>query len=145
MTNKIYNVYRSILLNEKYINNGLPPNEFEEHYVLKTLPCFLGIGYICDLDAWSIHPHSHEHFEMSYVSKGKCLIEINGTEYTASAGDIVLYNAGSQHFEKKHPDTPVELFVFAADNIHYKNYPINTLTPPREFTHYTHRSARQQI
>lgn len=45
----------------------------------------------------NVKKHWHRSIELSYIIKGNCLFEINGHEFEAAAGDIILINSCDVH------------------------------------------------
>lgn len=51
------------------------------------------------------HPHSHDYFELIYVSRGNCTQIINDRECNLKEGDLCLLNPNDKHFiDIGHPD-----------------------------------------
>ena len=52
-------------------------------------------------------PHRHPYDEIQFVQEGRGLWVVNGEEFEASAGDILVIKAGEVHRFKNIGDTPL--------------------------------------
>ncbi|WP_405381050.1 cupin domain-containing protein [Maribacter sp. LLG6340-A2] len=57
-------------------------------------------------------PHAHEETEIILILSGNTEMTINGTEYTAGAGDFYLANSQEQHGIRNATDSPCSYFAF---------------------------------
>lgn len=92
----------------------------------------LYVGKISDNPSWSFELHKHDDMhEMLYVDDGKGYFTINNQPYTASKGDILIYNQGILHEERTEPEWPINLYYcgFRLSNTTKKNWIIH---PERE-------------
>jgi AraC-like DNA-binding protein len=74
---------------------------------------FLGGGEILPDPNWRMSAHSHPFHELIVVMRGKMHLRINGSEITATAGDLLLYQAGTVHEERSVASAPVNTFFIA--------------------------------
>jgi len=56
-------------------------------------------------------PHFHPHFELLYITRGVRKLELNGREYSAEAGDLMIFRPGDAHIEFAGTDT-ISYFFF---------------------------------
>ena len=56
-------------------------------------------------------PHFHPHFELLYITRGTRNLELNGRQYSADAGDLMIFRPGDAHIEFAGTET-VSYFVF---------------------------------
>ncbi|QJD84614.1 helix-turn-helix domain-containing protein [Cohnella herbarum] len=74
-------------------------------------PILLYAGQISNDPSWSFPPHKHDDLcEILYVSEGEGLFVIDNITYTASKGDILVYNGGVLHEERSNPDHPLKTY-----------------------------------
>lgn len=60
--------------------------------------CNTGGKFLCAPDyVWSIHTHSFSQNKFYFITSGTCIIEIEGKEYTATAGQWFFIPAGAKH------------------------------------------------
>lgn len=52
-------------------------------------------------------PHRHPYDEIQFIREGKGLYKVDGVEFEAGAGDILVIKAGEVHEFKNHGDTPL--------------------------------------
>jgi AraC-like DNA-binding protein len=73
--------------------------------------------------------HCHDdRLEINYLLEGNAVYEINGEKYTASKGDIVIFNCNTLHDEHVSGVYAVRIYSCAIDNIQYEGIPRNSLT-----------------
>lgn len=93
-------------------------------------PTFL---FICNLKRTETEDnyHSHEHLEISVVTKGFGTYYIDGKEYPIKAGDLVILNPGTYHRSLVTcPQCCATEYYIAFSNIHIREMPPNTLPLP---------------
>ena len=52
-------------------------------------------------------PHRHPYDEIQFIREGKGWYKVEGKEFEASAGDILVIKAGEVHEFKNHGDAPL--------------------------------------
>lgn len=68
------------------------------HETIKVPDQFLAWIYLqSENNITTVKKHWHRSLELSYIIKGCCLFEINGHEFEATAGDIILINSCDVH------------------------------------------------
>lgn len=106
-----------------------------KHYIVnrKSLvdinPTLLYSGTLKKSQDWQDVQHSHYFLEILFVVDGKGTIEINGTPFSITKNDIVVYNADVNHFEQSNSEEPLEVDFIAFDKIHLKDLPLNGILP----------------
>lgn len=65
---------------------------FENNHYYTDEGCFITLS-----DGRTTTTHTHDFLEIVYVFSGSSLQIVDGTEYTASAGDLLFINLGSSH------------------------------------------------
>ena len=73
--------------------------------------------------------HCHDdRLEINFVLDGNAIYEINGEKYTASKGDIVIFNCNTLHDEYVSGVYAARIYSCAIVNIHFQGIPKNSLT-----------------
>ena len=71
------------------------------------------IFYYSDTTVRNIKNHTHDYHEFYFFLKGNVSINIDGTEYPLSSGDIILIPPGTKHHPIiKNQEVPYQRFVF---------------------------------
>lgn len=74
--------------------------------------------------------HCHEErFELMFVMQGSGSWHIDGRQYQAKRGDLLLFNAGVLHDECPHASEDLMLFSCGVDGMKISGLPLNHLTP----------------
>lgn len=74
--------------------------------------CFEQAGRIRPDPVWRMHAHTHPFHELVCVMRGRIHVLSNRTKLACSAGDVLLYPAGTPHEEWTDADDPLEsLFI----------------------------------
>lgn len=67
-------------------------------------------GHVSNNPDWQFPSHKHEDlFEILVIKEGECQFIIGDIEYTASEGDVIIYNKGVLHAEKSSKDSPIHI------------------------------------
>lgn len=73
--------------------------------------------------------HCHDdRLEINFILEGNAIYEINGEKYTASKGDIVIFNCNTLHDEYVSGVYAVRIYSCAIVNLQYEGIPKNSLT-----------------
>ncbi len=79
----------------------------------------------CDAVRW----HWHEEFEVLYIVKGKCRLQVPGEEHILSSGEMAFVNSNTLHYAIGEPFFVLESFVFSpllltgsTDSIFHRKY-----------------------
>jgi len=76
--------------------------------------------------------HCHDdRLEINFILEGNAIYEINGEKYSASKGDIVIFNCNILHEEHVSRAYAVRIYSCAIDNIQFEGIPRNSLTDNR--------------
>lgn len=102
----------------------------ETHYFFKFKPRLLYVGSLDKQGGWREEPHTHEFFEMVFITDGHGTAVIGESEYEVDRGDILIYNAGISHCEKSSRSNPMEACFIAYDKLEITDLPPNWLLPP---------------
>ena len=102
----------------------------EKHYTFKLKPKLLYVGYLNKQVDFKEENHSHDFLEVVFVSGGKGKVIIDGKQADIKSGDILVYNAGCEHYETSSKDDPLELKFLAFDKLQITDLPKNWLIPP---------------
>ncbi len=101
----------------------------EEAYSFQLKPRLLYAGKLEKSVGWSEKPHSHLFSEIIFIIEGSGTVTVDGAERTVHRGDLVIYNAGTEHCEQNSADAPMEMYFFAIDKFRITNLPENHLLP----------------
>ena len=63
------------------------------------------------------NPHTHHCPEITLILEGTSEHLINGRNYTATTGDLIILNAGSVHAEYSLSETPVQIYSIEFDHV----------------------------
>lgn len=102
----------------------------EKHYTFKLKPKLLYVGYLKKQRDFCEENHSHDFLEIVFVSSGEGDVWIDGQKSNIKKGDIIVYNAGCEHYEVSSNDDPLELKFLAFDKLEITDLPKNWLIPP---------------
>lgn len=128
MLKQLHNIYYSIVHQDGCIDRGYTTDNAK----LNIEPKLLRTCFLCNFDQWDIALHSHKFFEIAFISKGKCLFNIDGVDYEVSNGNLVLLNQGTVHIEKQTNDEPIEVFFASFSNIYFEGLPENCLVSKQQ-------------
>lgn len=103
---------------------------FREHQSFKLKPRLLYVGQMNKSKGWTEKPHTHPYCEIIFIPSGSGVTNIDGTEHKINKGDIIIYNAGVEHFEASSLNEPLEMLFFAFDNFEITDIKKNHLLPP---------------
>lgn len=100
---------------------------------LYTIPHLVSIGLEDDHPFFMLRaPHKHDgEVEILLVREGAGLHKIDGKEYYVSAGDLLIFNAGSLH--ERVSTEGIRVFSCTATNVQFPGLPENTLVPKNYF------------
>lgn len=101
----------------------------ENHYNFKLKPRLLYVGSLDKHGGWAEDPHSHDFLEIIFITDGKGKIYFGNKEHSVKKGDLVIYNAGTTHFEKSNEKNPMEILFIAYDKLEITNLSPNCLLP----------------
>ncbi len=104
---------------------------FREHHSFRLKPRLLYVGQLNKSAGWTEKPHTHSFCEIIFISSGCGVANINGVEHNINKGDIIIYNANTEHFEASSDFEPLEMLFFAFDNFEITDLPKNHLLPPK--------------
>lgn len=102
----------------------------EKHYTFKLKPKLLYVGFLNKQSGFKEENHSHDFLEIVFVSGGMGEVTIDGKHSHIKKGDILVYNAGCEHFEISSSEDPLELKFLAFDKLQITDLPKNWLIPP---------------
>jgi len=85
--------------------------------ILEKGPVLLYSGFVYEEPFWYYQEHSHPFCEIVYLYGGSGYFIINGKPYTATKGDILIYNAGALHEERSVPSDPLKTYFCGINNI----------------------------
>ena len=102
----------------------------EKHYTFKLKPRLLFVTVLDKREGWREEPHSHDYLELVFVTDGQGSITVQDTTYHVHKGDLLVYNAGTQHYEISDSNDPMELRGVAFDRLEITDLPKNWLLPP---------------
>lgn len=94
-------------------------------------PTLLYTGMLMKAQDWRSSSHSHDFIEILFILDGDGTVDIDENKFPIKKGDIVVYNAHSNHLEQSSNDEPLEAFFVAFDKIQLKNLPPNCILPER--------------
>ena len=80
-------------------------------------PKLLYAGELSFARDWSEEPHAHPFCELLYVTEGEGEVAAGGSVWPVRAGDLVLYNAGTEHAERTR--TGFAFLFFAVRNLKF--------------------------
>jgi AraC-like DNA-binding protein/mannose-6-phosphate isomerase-like protein (cupin superfamily) len=100
-----------VLVNKNLIN-PLPEREYADNSCkFQKLPFLVYAGQISDNPHWKFSSHKHDDLsEIIYISEGEGTFVIDGKTYSASQGDILIYNRGVIHEEWSNPENPLKTY-----------------------------------
>jgi AraC-like DNA-binding protein len=75
-----------------------------------------------------MHRHQ-ERFELMFIMQGSGTYHIDGRQYQAKQGDLLLFNAGVLHDECPHATDDLMLFSCGVEQLSIHGLPLNHLTP----------------
>lgn len=110
---------------------------FREYRSFRLKPRLLYVGQLNKSEGWTEKPHRHDFCEIIFISSGCGTATINGEQYDITKGDIIIYNAKTEHFEASSLTEPLEMLFFAFDNFEVTDLPKNHLLPPNYSCIYT--------
>ncbi len=102
----------------------------KQHYSFQLKPRLLYVGHLSKDDKFVEEPHSHDFLEIILVSDGSGKVVIGDAEYAIHKGDVLVYNAGTTHFEQCNADDPMEAVFVAYDKLKITDLEPNCLLPP---------------
>lgn len=83
-----------------------------------ALPVLIYAGRIGDEPDWSFPHHKHDDLsEIIYICEGEGSFVVDGREYAAGAGDLLIYNRGVMHGERSNPDKPLRTYFCGVGNL----------------------------
>lgn len=86
-------------------------------------PTFMYAGHIENEKNFFFPKHVHSNYsEMIYITSGMGEFYINGKRYTATEGDMVIFNVGLYHEEKYNSNTRVETYYCAISNLYIEGF-----------------------
>lgn len=108
-----------------FANNSLP---FQ--HSLTGSPQLVSVGLEEDQPSFMLRsPHQHrDSLEILLIDEGAGLHRINGKEYYASVGDVLVFNAGCLH--ERASTEGIRLFSCTATNVCFPGQAVNELVPP---------------
>jgi AraC-like DNA-binding protein/quercetin dioxygenase-like cupin family protein len=65
---------------------------------------------------WAMRAHAHAFSEVLAAARGKMRVVVDGREFVAGAGEVVVYRPGAVHAETSDPQAPVDLCFVAFDH-----------------------------
>lgn len=75
--------------------------------------------------------HSHDFTEFSYIYSGTGSYVIDDEEYTVNAGDLIIFNPGTVHYNKiTDKDNTTLEFITGFSDFHFKDMPKNSIILP---------------
>lgn len=92
-------------------------------------PILLYSGFVTDEPEWCYKEHSHPFCEVIYICGGSGEFIINGTNYTGSEGDILIYNEGTLHEERSNPANPLKTYFCGIANINLSSLKKDHIIP----------------
>lgn len=93
-------------------------------------PELLYSGQLNKIDGWQDTAHSHNFLEIVFILDGAGTVNVEDCEYQVGRGDLIIYNAGSRHFENNSLEAPLEARFAAFNKIQLKDLPENCILPP---------------
>jgi AraC-like DNA-binding protein/quercetin dioxygenase-like cupin family protein len=107
-----------ILLNKDF-NHTLVEREYiKETIKFKKHPLLVYVGQISDNPHWKFPSHKHDDLsEIIYISEGEGTFIINDKTYSATQGDILIYNKGIIHEEWSNPANPLKTYFCGVTNL----------------------------
>jgi len=100
----------------------------DDEKILSFRPRVVFSGTLLVNEDWAATVHRHNFCEVLYINCGACTIKIENEEYSAKAGDIVVYNTGVFHEEESLGGEFSSLF-FAVDNLQIPGLPEGCIVP----------------
>ncbi len=86
----------------------LPVTDLDKYLLTANLQCvYMHIAE--QKDKWECESHTHEFLELGYIYKGMGSYHIDGTDYTALAGDIFIIPPFVSHYEVHDPENPFQV------------------------------------
>ena len=101
----------------------------KQHYSFQLKPRLLYVGHLSKDDKFVEEPHSHEFLEIMFVSDGSGKVVIGEDTYAVKKGDVLIYNAGTTHFEQCSESDPMEVAFVAYDKLKITDLEENCLLP----------------
>lgn len=75
--------------------------------------------------------HSHDYIEFTYIFSGNGMYVIDDVEYKVSAGDFIIFNPGTVHYNKIiDPNNTTTEFIAGFSDFQFKNMPKNSISLP---------------
>ena len=74
--------------------------------------------------------HKHDRTEILCILSGNQHMEVNGTIYPVSSGDIIILNPGTMHHTIINEVDPALVFFTGFTNFHFKDMPPNSIILP---------------
>lgn len=108
-------------------------------------PELLYSGKLNKMEGWRDTAHSHNFLEIIYILDGAGTVTVEDREYRVGRGDLIIYNAGSRHFEHNSSDAPLEALFAAFNKIQLKDLPENCILPPHAECIFTAEKMRQEF
>lgn len=102
----------------------------KQHYSFQLKPRLLYVGHLSKDDSFVEEPHSHEFLEIMLILDGSGKVFIGENEYAVAKGDVLIYNAGTTHFEQCNEGDPMEAVFVAYDKLKITDLEQNCLLPP---------------
>jgi AraC-like DNA-binding protein/mannose-6-phosphate isomerase-like protein (cupin superfamily) len=100
---------------DKNLLNQSSGNEFIK---FKHPPVLVYVGQISDNPEWNFPSHKHDDLsEIVYICEGEGTYIINNKTYTATKGDILIYNKGVLHEEYSNPSNPLKTYFCGISNL----------------------------
>ena len=114
------------------MSSGQLPNVVDGLYIeLEKNPVYVYVGRLVDERSRHFHAHKHDRIvEILYIASGEATFIIDGTEYQAQSGDILVVNSGVTHEEFHRSEQAIEMYYFAVSNFCIKGLKEQCLVPP---------------
>lgn len=115
--------FRAVRYNTGMKNLCRSDSDVRKHLIIRResanglKPKLLYAGELSFARDWSEEPHAHPFCELLYVTEGEGEVAAGGSVWPVRAGDLVLYNAGTEHAERTR--TGFAFLFFAVRNLKF--------------------------